>query len=70
MRGVWLFSRDQPGGCPDDWPGGAWREGGVILVCGSGTEREKASGESGRPGLRVSSTGGERERADGGNRRH
>jgi hypothetical protein len=69
-RGVWLFSRDELGGCPDDWPGGARREGGVSLVCGSGTEREKASVESGRPGLRVSSTGGERERADGGNRRH
>ncbi len=26
----------------------------MILVCGSGTEREKASVESGRPGLRVS----------------
>jgi hypothetical protein len=69
-RGVWLFSRDEPGGCPDYWPGGARREGGVILVCGSGTEREKASVESGRPGLRVSSTGGERECANGGNRRH
>ena len=69
-RGVWLFSRDELGGCPDDWPGGARREGGVSLVCGSGMEREKASVESGRPGLRVSSTGGERERADGGNRRH
>jgi hypothetical protein len=69
-RGVWLFSRDEPGGCPDDWPGGARREGGVSLVCGSGTEREKASVESGRPGLRVCLTGGERERADGGNRRH
>jgi hypothetical protein len=69
-RGVWLFSRDELGGCPDDWPGGARREGGVSLVCGSGTEREKASVESGRPGLRVSSTGGERECADGGNRRH
>ena len=69
-RGVWLFSCDEPGGRPDDWPGGARREGGVSLVCGSGTEREKASVESGRPGLRVSSTGGERERADGGYRRH
>jgi hypothetical protein len=69
-REVWLFSCDEPGGCPDDWPGGARREGGVSLVCGSGTEREKASGESGRPGLRASFTGGERERADGGNRRH
>jgi len=69
-RGVWLFSRDEPGGCPDYWPGGARREGGVSLVCGSGMERAKASVESGRPGLRVSFTGGERERADGGHRRH
>jgi hypothetical protein len=56
-RGVWLFSCDEPGGRPDDWPGGARREGGVSLVCGSGTEREKASVESGRPGLRVSTDG-------------
>jgi hypothetical protein len=54
----------------DCWPGGARRGGGVILVCGSCMEREKASAGSGRPGLRVSSTGGERERANGGNRRH
>ena len=69
-REIWLFSRDEPGGCPDDWPGGARREGGVSLVCGSGTEREKASVEIGRSGLRVSFTGGERERADGRYRRH
>ena len=49
---------------------GARRGGGVILVCGYCTEREKASVESGRPGLRVSTTGGERERANGRNRRH
>jgi hypothetical protein len=42
----------------------------VSLVCGSCAEREKASVESGRPGLRVSTTGGERECANGGNRRH
>ena len=42
----------------------------MSLVCGSCTEREKASAGSGRPGLRVSSTGGEREHANGGNRRH
>src|SRR5215204_5217461 len=67
-RGVWLFSRDEPGGRPDYWPGGARREGGVSLVCGSGTEREKASVESasGVAGL----LGRERERANGGNRRH
>ncbi len=41
--GIWLFFGDEPGGCPDYWPGGARREGGVSLVCGSGTEREKAS---------------------------
>jgi hypothetical protein len=62
--------RDESGGCPCSWPGGARREDGVILVCGSCTEREKASVESGRPGLRVSFTGGERERANGRNRRH
>jgi len=65
-----FFGEFGPGGCPDYWLGGARREGGVILVCGSGTEREKASIESGRPGLRVSTTGGERERANGRNRRH
>jgi hypothetical protein len=42
----------------------------VILVCGSCMEREKASVGSGRLGLRVSFTGGERERANGGYRRH
>jgi hypothetical protein len=62
--------RDESGGFPCSWPGGARRGGGVSLVCGSCTEREKASVGSGRPGLRVSLTGGERERANGGNRRH
>jgi len=61
-RGIWLFSRDQPGGRPDYWPGGARREGGVSLVCGSGTEREKASADTatGVAGLQ----GRERERAE------
>ena len=45
-RRIWLFCRDEPGGCPDYWSGGARRVGGVSLVCGSGTEREKASVES------------------------
>ena len=36
----------------------------MSLVCGSCTEREKASVENGRPGLRVSTTDGERERAE------
>jgi hypothetical protein len=67
-RGVWLFSRDEPGGRSDYWPGGARREGGVSLVCGSGTEREKAGVDTatGVAGLQ----GRERERANGGNRRH
>ena len=34
---------------PDDWPGGARREGGVSLVCGSGTERERASVDTAVP---------------------
>ncbi len=29
--------------CPCSWPGGARRRGGVSLVCGSCTEREKAN---------------------------
>jgi hypothetical protein len=67
-RGVWLFSRDEPGGCPDYWPGGARREGGVSLVCGSGTEREKASVDAaaGVAGLQ----GRERERVEAEYRRH
>ena len=67
-RGVWLFSRDEPGGCPDYWPGGVRREGGVSLVCGSGTEREKASVDTatGVAGL----LGRERERAEAEHRRH
>jgi hypothetical protein len=67
-RGVWLFSRDQPGGRPDYWPGGARREGGVSLVCGSGTEREKA-GVDMAAGV-ADPDGRERERAEAENRRH
>jgi hypothetical protein len=67
-RGVWLFSRDEPGGRPGYWPGGARREGGVSLVCGSGTELEKASVDTatGVAGLQ----GRERERAEADTRRH
>jgi hypothetical protein len=52
----------EPGGCPVFWPGGVRRRGGVILVCGSGTEREKASVDmaSGVAGPK----GRERERAE------
>jgi hypothetical protein len=35
-------SRDEPGGYPVYWPGGARRRGGVSLVCGCRAEREKA----------------------------
>ena len=47
---------------PVFWPGGVRRVGGVSLVCGSGTEREKASVETAVRGRR-SYAGGERERA-------
>jgi hypothetical protein len=67
-RGIWVFSRDELGGRPEYWPGGARREGGVSLVCGSGTEREKASDDTatGAAGLQ----GRERERAEAESRRH
>ena len=67
-RGIWLFSRDEPGGCPDYWPGGARREGGVSLVCGSGMEREKASVDT-ATGV-AGPEGRERERAEAEHRRH
>ena len=53
---------------PVYWPGGARRRGGVSLICGSCTEREKASVDTatGVAGL----LGREREPANGGNRRH
>ena len=46
---------------PVYWPGGARRRGGVILVCGSCTEREKASVET---ATGVVGSGRERERAE------
>jgi hypothetical protein len=54
---------DEPGGCPVFWLGGVRRIGGVSLVCGSRTEREKASVDvaAGVVGLQ----GRERERANG-----
>ena len=45
-RGSLVALRDQPGGRPRSWPGGVRRGGGVSLVCGSCTEREKASVET------------------------
>jgi hypothetical protein len=65
-RESYLPSRDELGGYPSYWPGGARRRGGVSLVCGSCREREKASvdtdsqskwAEAGPPGC-------ERERAE------
>ena len=47
---------------PVYWPGGARRRGGVILVCGSCTEREKASVDTVVRGRRLQ--GRERERAE------
>jgi hypothetical protein len=62
-----VFSREEPGGRPDYWPGGARREGGVSLVCGSSTEREKASDDT---ATGSQAQGRERERAEAENRRH
>src|ERR1019366_909919 len=42
-RGSFLVPRDEPGGRPVYWPGGARRRSGVSLVCCSCMEREKAS---------------------------
>ena len=67
-RGFSFAPRDEPGGCPVFWLGGARRRGGVSLVCGSCTEREKASVDmaSGVAGP----IGRERERAEAEHRRH
>jgi hypothetical protein len=45
------------------WPGGVRRIGGVSLVCGSCTEREKASVDTAAGA--VGPKGRERERAEG-----
>jgi len=57
-----FLSREELGGCPCCWPGGVRRRGGVILVCGSCMEREKASVETVVRGRRPQ--GRERERAE------
>ncbi len=49
---------------PVYWPGGARREGGVILVCGSCTEREKASTDTSAVHVGLCSHPAERERAE------
>src|SRR5215467_15655353 len=43
--GEQLSLRDEPGGCPDRWPGGARRRGGASLVCGVRMERRRASAD-------------------------
>jgi hypothetical protein len=40
--GRYCLARDEPGGCPDRWPGGARRRGGASLVCGFRAERGMA----------------------------
>ena len=64
------MSRDEPGGYPFYWPGGARRRGGVSLVCGSRAEREKACPDTaaqrrreGEPGSGVTRRASEYRRA-------
>ena len=65
--GVPIQLRDEPGGNPIYWPGGARRRGGVSSVCGSCTEHEKASADTaaGSTGL-VGPPGRKRESAEAG----
>ena len=44
-----LSLREEPGGCPDCWPGGARRRGGASLVCGVRMERRRASPDTAAP---------------------
>lgn len=46
------WSRDEPGGCPDRWPGGARRIGGASLVCGVRMERRRAGPGTAAPWFR------------------
>ena len=62
--GPCFHPRDEPGGCPCYWPGGARRRGGVSLVCGSCTEREKASVDTATVHWARRPPGRERERAE------
>ncbi len=57
-------SRDEPGGCPDRWPGGARRIGGASLVCGVRTERRRAGPDTAAPRFGGGERGA-RERRDG-----
>jgi hypothetical protein len=47
--GEYMSLRDEPGGYPYCWPGGARREGGVSLVCCACMERGKASVDTACP---------------------
>ena len=47
------WSRDEPGGCPGRWPGGARRIGGASLVCGVRVERRRAGPGTAAPGFGV-----------------
>jgi hypothetical protein len=58
--GLLKQARDEPGGCPDCWPGGARRRGGASLVCGSCTERWMACPDTAAC-CPVEGYGGERE---------
>src|SRR5881628_967474 len=53
--GVSMQSRDESGGCPDYWPVGVRRAGGVSPVCGLCVELGKARADTaaarGSPGL-------------------
>jgi hypothetical protein len=69
-RGFSFLPRDEPGGRPVYWPGGARRRGGVSLVCCSCTEREKAGVDTPTVQLGEKPPGRKRERAEAGNRRH
>jgi hypothetical protein len=43
------LARDEPGGCPDRWPGGARRRGGASLACGFRAERGMARPDTAAP---------------------
>ena len=63
-RGSSEYPRDEPGGRPVYWPGGVRCRGGVSPVCGSCTEREKASVDTVGRSRGQSPPGRERERAE------
>jgi hypothetical protein len=48
-----MRSRDEPGGYPVYWPGGARHRGGASLFCGFCTERGKAGSDNDAFGWRM-----------------